>query len=114
MIISALDKELIFECIDGKDIISVQLPNKNRPIYAVFIDPNTFRNNNWGVLGFTINKSYEWFNQCTETDLCDLIHGDRIIRIIKSDKNKFKTIMFIVTNSFYERRIGKKLFNDEG
>lgn len=58
MIISALDKELIIECINGKDIIAVQLPNRKRPIYAVFIDPNTFRNNNWSTLGFTINKSY--------------------------------------------------------
>lgn len=88
-------------------------PLSNRCKYAVFIRPNEFKKNNWDKLGFVINKSKQWFDELDAELLNKILFSDRIIRIYSNDNDKVKTLLYIVTGYFYEKRIGLKLYNEE-
>lgn len=90
----------------GKCCVPMNSRNHN---YAVFLSPEEYKK--LPDIGFKINKENKYFMNFSDEDFRKLICSDRVMRIYSRDeKHRVKTIMYAVNSSFFERRLGEKLF----
>lgn len=92
--------------INGKCCVPMVARNHN---YAVFLSPEEYKK--LPQLGFLINKENKYVLEYSNEDFRKLVCSDRVVRIYSRDeKHRVKTIMYALNSSFYERRLGEKLF----
>lgn len=84
----------------------------HRHNYAVFVSTECYEK--LPKIGFNINKENKDILNYSNYELRKLVCSDRIIRIYSRDENhNVKTIMYVINSSFYERRMGEILFQQD-
>jgi hypothetical protein len=110
---------MILDKISVSDIVSnikkdvVIFPIKDKPVkrYAVFMEPTFFKNFGYDQLGFCINKTEEWLKGADVDSLYDSVVAGKIVRVTRrtgsGNCTTVTTLMYIVSSTFYNKKIGK-------
>lgn len=82
----------------------------NNDNYAIFIEPNWFKEYGYNELGFNINKTEEWLAKSSLSDIKDAVKANKVVRVTRKTGVKWrmevKTLLYIVSSTFYKTKIG--------
>ena len=103
----------IIENIDLKNIInnldSIAYKFKEND-YAIFTQPDKFKEYGYNELGFMINKTEDWLVNATKEQLKDAVTANKIVRVTRKTGVKWNmkvtTLLYIVSSTFYNSKIG--------
>ena len=103
----------IIENIDLKNILenldSIAYKIKENS-YAIFMEPNKFKEYGYLELGFMINKTEDWLKNADAEVLKDATNAGKIVRVTRKTGVKWRvkvtTLMYIVNSTFYNTKIG--------
>jgi hypothetical protein len=111
----------ILESIDLKSILdnlgktAIKVKEGKLPEYAIFMEPNSFKDFGYNQLGFNITKTSEWLESATKDILRDAILANKIVRVTQKSGHGIglvvKTICYIVSSTFYNGKIGTFMEN---
>lgn len=112
-IINDIDVNAILNNFENMESSAYKLKENN---YAVFIEPDYFKQYGYNELGFMINKTEDWLKNATKEDLKDATTANKIIRVTRKTGVKWQmkvtTLMYIVNSTFYKSKIGNFLCSE--
>ena len=78
--------------------------------YAIFMQPDKFKEYGYNELGFMINKTEDWLVNATKEQLKDAVTANKIVRVTRKTGVKWNmkvtTLLYIVSSTFYNSKIG--------
>lgn len=105
-----LEKIEIKNILDNLDKSAIKVKEGKLPEFAIFMEPNSFKDFGYNQLGFNITKTSEWLESATTDVLRDAVLANKIVRITQKHGHGIglivKTICYIVSSTFYNSKIG--------
>lgn len=78
--------------------------------YAVFMNPDKFKEYGYNDLGFMINKTEDWLINADSRDIKDAVTANKIVRITRKTGIKWNmkvtTLLYMISSTFYNSKIG--------